>query len=213
MIKTLSLIKRRPDLERSAFRDHYEGTHAPLALPFMTGLVRYVRYHLEETLFGEPGFDVISAFWYRDSDATTKMMERLESEEGRPLREDELLFMDKPANRFFPVSERPLVEGEEGDSHVWVLVRKPEDVSRFDASARMVRDHWPRLEAGLGEVGYALLRDAFPVEGGALPYHSVLQLGASSTSSLPAWSESLQAYGYEVLAVRTRRHETALGGD
>ena len=62
MIRTLSLIKRRPDIERAAFREHYETVHAPLALPHMEGLVRYVRYHLEDELLGDVGFDVVSAF-------------------------------------------------------------------------------------------------------------------------------------------------------
>ena len=30
MIRTLSLIKRRPDITRDAFREHYETVHAPL---------------------------------------------------------------------------------------------------------------------------------------------------------------------------------------
>ena len=130
MIRTLSLIKRRPDITRDAFREHYETVHAPLALPYMDGLVRYVRYHLEAELFGAVGFDVVSAFWYRDAESTAKMMDVLASEAGKPILEDELTFMDKPANTFFPVSERWLVpesaaEGaaSEGDLHDWILVR------------------------------------------------------------------------------------------
>ena len=122
MIRTLSLIKRRPDITRDAFREHYETVHAPLALPYMDGLVRYVRYHLEAEFHGTIGFDVISAFWYRDAESTAKLMTILASDEGKPILDDELTFMDKPANVFFPVSERMIEKGEEGEAHTLSLI-------------------------------------------------------------------------------------------
>ncbi len=210
MIKTLSLLKRRPDLDRAAFRDHYETTHAPLALPLMTGLARYVRYHIEEDLRGTVGFDVLSAFWYRDAEAVGAMMERLEGEEGEAIRADELEFMDKPGNTFFSVSERTLCEGEEGDTHVFVLVAKPESMSRYDCSAQLAGVHFPKMLEGFDEVGFALLRDAFPQAGRPLPFNAVLQVRAAGADGLDRWAESLEEQGFGVVAVRTRRFETAL---
>ncbi|MEM9175815.1 MAG: EthD domain-containing protein [Myxococcota bacterium] len=211
MIRTLSLIKRRPDLSREAFRDHYETVHAPLALPYMDGLVRYVRYHLDAELLGEVRFDVLSAFWYRDAESTARLMAILASDEGKPILEDELTFMDKPANVFFPVSERRLEDGEEGDVHEWVLIRKPEGLDRSDASKVFVRDHLPSLLGAAGGLRFALLRDAFPVEGGVLPYNAVVQVGSDGIADLEAWAARLEGEGWTVAAVRTRRHETALG--
>ncbi len=216
MIKTLALIKRRPDLDRSVFRDHYETTHAPLALPLMTGLVRYVRYHLEEDLLGEVEFDVLSAFWYRNSEAVSQTMAVLEGELGKPVLEDEQKFMDKPGNLFFPVSDRMLRTGEEGDEHVFVLVQKPADVSRYDCSARLMTDHWPKLLGGFEEAEFAFLRDAFPmaanetVEQGELRYNAVLQVRARRYVGLEEWAAGLEASGYRVTAVRARRFETNL---
>ena len=220
MIKTLALIKRRPDLSRSAFRDHYESVHAPLALPLMQGLERYVRHHVEAELYGEIVFDVLTAFWYRDAEAATAMMERFDSkrvpaplrrEAGRALREDELRFMDKPANTFFAVSERRLGEGSEGETSVFVLVAKPEDMTRFDCSRRLVRDHLPALVEAIEAPAFALLRDAFPVGGGPLAWNAVLQLGTAELPGLESWAKAREAEGYRVAAVRTRRFETALG--
>lgn len=210
MIRTLSLIKRRPDITRDAFREHYESVHAPLALPYMEGLERYVRYHLEGELLGEIGFDVISAFWYRDAESIAKMMEILGGEAGKPILEDELTFMDKPANTFFPVSERLLVEGEEGDVHDWVFVRKPETLDRSDASKVLVRDHLPGLMEACEGLRFALLRDAFPMAEGELRYHAVVQLGSDGVVGLDTWAGKLEAEGWRVAAVRTRRHETSL---
>jgi len=216
VIKTLALIKRRPDLDRAAFRSHYETTHAPLALPLMTGLVRYVRYHLEENLVGDVGFDVLSAFWYRDAEGIARTTEALQGVEGKPILEDELKFMDKSANQFFPVSERVLVDGDEGGEHVFVLVKKPDEVSRYDCSARLVQEYWPNLLGSFGGCQFAFLRDAFPMRSGetaderALPYNAVLQVRASGYAGLADWATGLEAEGWRVTAVRARRFETDL---
>ena len=212
MIKTLSLIKRRPDLDRVAFRNHYETKHAPLALPHMTGLVRYVRYHIEEDLVGEIEFDVLSAFWYRDAEAVAEVMETLGGEAGKPILEDELEFMDKPANMFFPVSERFLTnKEEEGDEHLFVLVAKPDGLSRYDCSSQLVVSHLPKLLAGFEAVAFAFLRDAFPMEGKTLRWNALLQVRAASYAGLEAWAAEREKEGWRVAAVRTRRYETPLG--
>ena len=210
MIRTLSLIKRRDDLDRDAFRAHYESVHAPLALPLLTGLERYVRHHVTRERVGALAHDVLTAFWYRDREATRAVFAAIEGEAGRAIREDELTFMDKPANVFFAVSERLLVRGDACEDSLFVLVRRPPETSRFDASRRFVLDHWPELLAECDGVQFALLRDAFPVDGGALPWDAVLQICASSTDGLDAWAARRMADGWGVAAVETRAYETAL---
>jgi hypothetical protein len=69
MIKTLALIKRRDGIDRVSFREHYETTHVPLALPVLEGLLRYARYHIESNVWGDFRFDVLTAFWYRHKSA------------------------------------------------------------------------------------------------------------------------------------------------
>jgi len=212
VVKTVALIKRLPQLERRAFREHYEQRHVPLALGLLEGLERYVRYHVEAELHGEVDFDVISAFGYRDREAVDSLLERLGGEAGSEIRADELRFMDKPANRFFPVSERLLLAGEEGGEHGFVLVGRPESMSRFECSKILVRDHWPRLEKVLDAPGFALLRDAFPFADRPAPWDALLQVRAGSLRRLEGWARSLEREGYRVCGVRTRRFETSLGG-
>ena len=211
MIRTIALIKRLPELDRDAFREHYETRHAPLALPYLDGLQRYVRYHVEADLFGEVGFDVITAFWYRDKAAVDRTLAFLEGDGGAEIRADELRFMDKKANRFFPVSERLLLPGEEGDDSLFVSLKRPQEMSRFECSKIFVRDHWPRLRGVLDAPGFALLRDAFPMAGRPTPCDALLQVRANSDRGLERWARSLEAEGYRVHAVRTRRLETKLG--
>ncbi|MCB9725920.1 MAG: EthD domain-containing protein [Spirochaetaceae bacterium] len=210
MIRTLGLIKRRADLDRAAFREHYESVHAPLALPHMTGLLRYVRYHVESELFGRPPFDVVSAFWYRDKAAIDAVFATLEgSEAGAAIRADELTFMDKPGNRILPVSERRIVDGEEGDEHFFLFVRRPTETARFDASARLYRDRWPSLVAA-ARADWALLRDGFPMGGGEPVWDSVLQLRTERPEAVRDAAVALDREGYEVVVVATRRCETPI---
>lgn len=230
MLKTISLISRKPDLPRAAFREHYETVHAPLALPHMTGLMRYVRYHVEEEWVGEFESDVLSAFWYRDAESAGEMMKTLAGEAGKPILADELTFMDKPKNTFFPVSERHLDLGKSGgpkkpndeaEESVFVALRNPKGESRYDSSSRLVLEHWPKLASACGPLGFALLRDTFPIEGtgdsesdDGLRYNAVLQLNAAGgeglREDLDRWSAGLVSTGYKVAVVMTRRFETAL---
>jgi len=211
VIRTIALIKRRPQLDREAFRTHYETRHAPLALPHLEGLERYLRNHVESELYGDVGFDVVSAFWYRDQDAIDRILALLEGEEGAAIRADELRFMDTKANRFFPVSERLLLPGDEAERHLFVVVTRPEAMSRFECSKIFVRDHWPRLRDALDAPGFALLRDAFPMAGSPPPCDLVLQVRAEGLRGLERWARSLEAEDYRVVAVQTRRFETPLG--
>jgi uncharacterized protein (TIGR02118 family) len=210
MLRILALLKKLPTISRDDFCRHYEGNHAPLALPLLEGIERYVRYHIEEDLHGEVGFDVITAFWYRDQAAADALFARLDGPEGKPIREDELRFMDKPGNRFFAVSERGWQAGDEGDRSTFVLVRRPGEKSREDASREIVRDHWPRLFEDPSTRGFALLRDGFGMAGGEPPYDSVMQLVGVGAATLEKWAGSLEAEGWKVVAVRTKRYETDL---
>lgn len=210
MIKALSLLKRKAGSSRASFREHYESVHVPLALPLLRGLRRYVRYHVEEEMFGDADFDVLTLFGYRDKAATDEVFRELEGEAGRAILDDELVFMDKPANRSFCVSERTLVgdSSKEGDAALFVLVSRPQGMSRFDASARFVRDHWPKLSKLAADSSFVILRDAFPMVGGELPYDQVLQLAPAPARSIESWAKPLEEAGYRVVAVATKRFET-----
>ena len=83
MIRVLAFMVRRPDLTRDQFRDHYERTHVPTALPILAGTTHYVRHHIREELFGRPNFDCMSAFEYRDAAAMHAVFAKSEGAGGR----------------------------------------------------------------------------------------------------------------------------------
>lgn len=218
MIKTLSLLKRKEGLARAAFRAHYEEKHAPLARPLLTGLRRYVRYHVAEEVHGRCDFDVLTYFRYADKAATDQVFETLSGPKGEAVRADEDVFMDKPANRFFAVSERVL-QGQPSDetsTSTFVCVARSAEQTRFDASARFVREHWPKLQSLCGVADFVLLRDAFGMAGdaggGPAPFDQIVQVSGdaplASDPRLVDWAAALEGAGSRVVIVATERVES-----
>lgn len=107
MIKSISMIRRKPGISREEFMRHYEEVHAPLALRVLTGLRKYVRnYVTGERLGGEADFDVVSEFWYDNEDDIKATVAFYQSPAGQVLRDDEALFMDRASIRAWRVVER-----------------------------------------------------------------------------------------------------------
>jgi len=149
LIKIISLIVRKPEISREDFADHYEQIHVPLALVSLDGLHGYTRNHLEALISGEPPtFDCATEFWYAERAAIDRTMKFMASDDSQALRDDELTFMDKPRNTFFPVSENlilgdPAASGEaKGDARPSKFVAFLEfahehETDEFEARMRM----------------------------------------------------------------------------
>ncbi len=110
MIKSMTLIKRKPGLSREEFIKHYEEVHAPLALKHFPTFKRYVRNYVI-TLPGaeEPEFDCITEIWFGDIEGAMAVTEALgdyKTEIGRVFLDDEEKFMDRGSRVSFLVDER-----------------------------------------------------------------------------------------------------------
>ncbi len=208
MLNVLALIKRLPALDRKAFREHYENTHVGVARPLLRHLVRYARHHIEEELYGEVDFDVVTSFGYPDKAALDGMFAVLASDAAGPILEDEKRFMDKPANRFFEVSERVWKDGQEEDRSIFVFVARPPDMTRTECSRCLVRDHWPVLLERASDLRFAIVRDAFPMAGRPLPFDGAMQLSVDSGVDVRSFAAGLSTKGFRVVAVQTRRFTT-----
>ena len=109
MIKSLSLLTRRPELSREQFVRHWRDIHAPLALA-VPGLRRYVQSHIIEErtrpdiATTEVAIDGIAETWYDDRAA----MERANaSPEAKRLHADGALFIG--SIKTFVTEERVIV--------------------------------------------------------------------------------------------------------
>jgi len=106
VIKTIALIRRKPGISHEEFMRHYEDVHAPLAMACLPGLRGYVRNYVVTAPGGaDPGFDVVSEFWFDDAAALQAVHDFLRTDEARALREDEARFIDSVSIRAFEVEE------------------------------------------------------------------------------------------------------------
>jgi hypothetical protein len=212
-VKTLALIVRRPDLSRAEFRDHYEEIHAPLAVrTLLEGTTRYVRHHLREDLFGHAAFDVVTAFWYRDSAAAVEIMRRTETPAGDPIRRDELTFMDKAANTFFAVTEQVVFGGEDraaGFSAV-ALVRRPAGADAAHFVAAYEKQQVPALLDSARAPAWCLHNRALRFGGAEPAFDVVTQLHAAGDAGLTNWAQSLAGSGAGVVLATVSEHESTL---
>jgi uncharacterized protein (TIGR02118 family) len=97
MIKSVSLLVRKPDMSHAQFMKHWVEIHAPLALK-VPGLRRYVQSHILEDRKRPdvPPLDVeidgIAELWYDDRDSLARA---LASPEGKALYADGALFIGR----------------------------------------------------------------------------------------------------------------------
>ena len=89
MIKTVTLLTRRPDLSREEFLRHWKQIHAPLVLA-LPGVRRYVQCRPLETAGGEPPYDGIAEVWY---DSLKGLRATMDSTAYNELLADEKNFM------------------------------------------------------------------------------------------------------------------------
>jgi uncharacterized protein (TIGR02118 family) len=97
MIKSISLLVRKPGMTREQFMRHWVEIHAPLALE-VPGLRRYVQSHILEDRQRPdvPPLDVeidgIAELWYDDRESLARA---LASPEGKALYADGALFIGR----------------------------------------------------------------------------------------------------------------------
>jgi EthD domain len=212
-MKTLALIARRRDIDRTEFRDHYEEIHAPLAVrTLLEGATRYVRHHLRDELFGRPAFDVVTGFWYRDAAAAVEIMRRTETPAGDAIRRDELTFMDKPANTFFAVTEH-VVRGAEdrGAGFAAVaLVRRPSGQELASFVEAYERDSVPALLDAVRSPVWCMQNRALRFGAADPAFDVVTQIHAAGDASGAKWAQSLAATGASVVLATVTEHESDL---
>ena len=117
MYKVFHLIKRKPHYTHEQFREHFERSHAPMALKFRGHLFREYRRNYVGTVFGgddsrkagnsygpmEWDWDLISE-WIVDSEEDLhKIFAIMESSEYRDyFEQDEDRFIDRTMNVMIP---------------------------------------------------------------------------------------------------------------
>ncbi len=154
-MKSITIVRRRADLSRAAFRAYYEGHHAPLGIAWF-GFDRYVRNHVAEGA-PDPGFDCIAEFWPSDPDQIARAL----AAAGSLFEEDDARFM-APERKGGAVEERHLAGApREADP---AGTRKRIDLLRASTlPAAAVIERWARDEVAAGRA--ARLTIDLPIAG------------------------------------------------
>ena len=221
-MKTLAFFARRDGLAREEFRDHYESVHSPLALPLLDGLERYLRYHVRRELVGSPFFDCVTSFWWRDGTAFEALFGRLDGPEGAAVRADELTFMRKESNRFFPAQERVLRRSSSRKRmDRLVLAKRPDDMPLDEFQTNYERHLVARLK-GLGAPGDCIQNRGLSFAGQEAAFDCVTCFGFEGSGSESRHSDQadrwarefarpLLAGGAQLLVLAVSEHETEIG--
>lgn len=111
--KTVTLLKRRADIDRDEFIRRYETGHARLGERLLRGsAIRYVRRYLvavpnpETGAVDEPMHDVLMEIWFPDRATWEQTMARLATPEiMAEIAADEETLFDRSRNAFFLIEE------------------------------------------------------------------------------------------------------------
>lgn len=112
MIKALAFIHKKNDFSDNDFKDYYEKNHAPLAKSLLT-FEGYERNYISteiNPLYSSLGS--ISIFQYQSIESLNIVEEKMSSNVGDILREDELKFMNVEKNYFVLTQSVQLTEQE-----------------------------------------------------------------------------------------------------
>lgn len=215
MIRVLALLVRRPDLSREAFRDHYERTHAPLALPLLgDGVRHYLRNHVVPGLDAERcPFDVLSEFGYADGPAMKGVFARLTAPdaEAEAVRADELRFLDKPRNTFFRIERVGAAADGAADAPQPGLGPRTALISRARAPADTGATVAAHVDAARGLAAFATAVRTFRIDApGDDPAHAAITFAQFASPedtgrALDAWpSDGLDTLRLNLVAQASR---------
>lgn len=122
MIKTLTLLKRRPDMSVADFRSYYESQHVLLGLKYTRPeALRYTRRYLTTpggSQDNDACFDVAMELWFADRDALERVLQRLQQPAiAAEIAADEALLFDRQQTRFLVIDEEidSIVPAGDGD--------------------------------------------------------------------------------------------------
>ncbi len=171
-MKTIALISRRPDLNRDAFRDHYETKHAPLAVWYVH-FNKYVRNHVIAP--SDVPYDVMSEFWLADPATVTTLAT---SAAGELLRKDAARFIAPTSVR--AVADESLLAGPPREvevgrikKHAVMLTRRP-----YAGAADFTADaiDWGQRLGEIPAVTRVTIDIVKPLPGNTFPADAILSL-------------------------------------
>ena len=146
MLKQITWFRKRSDLSREAFGQHWRTRHAAIVSE-LPGIRRYVQNHVT----AEGGdWDGIAEVWFDDIDA-------MRANVGRPeldrIRADEPNFLDTASMGTLVVEPTVVIDGATEGAKLLVLVRRQEAVAPEEFHRAWLEDVGGALASLAGEEG------------------------------------------------------------
>ena len=89
MVKSISLLKRKPGMSDKEFYSHYLEKHGPLAASVVPGMIKYVQNHPINLPGFKNEFDAVTEIWWESVESFEKFMAWRKTDEAKVLLEDE----------------------------------------------------------------------------------------------------------------------------
>jgi uncharacterized protein (TIGR02118 family) len=112
MIKTIVVARRKAGMTHEEFIRYWHNEHAALVRKTWPGLRKYVQNEIIVPPGQERQFDGIVEMWYDDQAAMQKAMVWVQSDAGKPIRDDGDKFCDISGGGGFWVVEENVVKDE-----------------------------------------------------------------------------------------------------
>ena len=109
MIKLIALIYKKPGLSDEEFYQYWKEKHGPLAAKIIPGLRRYVQNHPVKIPGLKYEADGLAELWFDDLDAYKNLRAWRQSDEAKPLLDDEDKFMDRGRLSRYVVEEHVII--------------------------------------------------------------------------------------------------------
>ena len=116
------LMKRRPGMTVSEFRDYYENKHRVIGEKYLNGFaIKYIRRFINPLIdrsgnLTDPEYDVLMEVWYPDEETFKACGEKLsEPDIAKEIREDEEKVFDTRFMRSYTVDDCLLYTSDAAD--------------------------------------------------------------------------------------------------
>jgi len=111
MIKSFTIAVRNPERPQNPeILRYWKEEHAPLAARIIPGVKKYVQNHPVAVPGIEMDIDRIAEMWWESIDAYQSYLKWRQTEDAKPLLEDEKKFSDPGRRLRFVAQEYPIIE-------------------------------------------------------------------------------------------------------